>query len=489
MSSSLICITPSLVDDPRHNLEKWTENVETHARSMCAMHDVTGALSLVMTDEKWQRLPVNLTNPVDVANGQPAVYRARPDYDLPADHAGNATAAVVNLHRMGVTRHNDFSFASSALTTALLASIGEANDDTLRTTFPDLAPYMLTPRQIVDTMLAKHGVATGDDVSKLLTPLSKPLTSLSDLTKHMSTFLLASQRLTRSGQGETAYNYFKLFLESVSGFPSIGMCLTTYYSAYPAIANQSLATLFPHLENMKDYLLKSDPGNPFSGSAQHGGLTRKQRRERANQQKGKGHQTKTNQANSRTQVRTPRWSPHGPTLLAATPAPTPTNTTDYAPYIVEIQRLQSMLTAQAQSPYQYAQFGMPVPPQPVTALSVSRPREFYCWLHGWNNTHHGPTCKIMGSYTSYTIDMKSATGPYNTGGNPKVGVPVYLHRFPSDKPPFFSMSCAPCLPSPSHVCAELTFNSPFLPFPHPNPSPVSSDKASVVPHEDTNGAV
>ncbi len=64
-------------------------------------------------------------------------------------------------------------------------------------------------------------------------------------------------------------------------------------------------------------------------------------------------------------------------LLAATPAPTPTNTTDYAPYIEEIQRLQFMLTAQAQSPYQYAQFGMPVPPQPVTALSVSRPREFY----------------------------------------------------------------------------------------------------------------
>ena len=45
---------------------------------MCAMHDVTGALSLVMTDEKWERMPVNLTNPLDVAAGQPAVYRARP---------------------------------------------------------------------------------------------------------------------------------------------------------------------------------------------------------------------------------------------------------------------------------------------------------------------------------------------------------------------------------------------------------------------------
>jgi hypothetical protein len=174
-----------------------------------------------MPDAKWERMPVNLVNPIDIANGQPAVYRARPAYDMPQAHANNTTSAVVNIHRMAVTKHNDFSSASSALTTALLASIGEANEDTLQTTFSDLAPYMLTPRQIVDTMLDKHGVATGDDANKLLIPLSQQLTSLSDLTKHMSTFLLASQRLTRSGQGETPYNYFKLFLESVAGFPSI----------------------------------------------------------------------------------------------------------------------------------------------------------------------------------------------------------------------------------------------------------------------------
>jgi hypothetical protein len=96
-------------------------------------------------------------SPVDVTAGQPAVYCNRLTYAMPADHAGNATAAVVNIHRMAATRHNDFSFASSSLTTALLASLGEANENTLRTTFPDLAPYMLDPRQIVDTMLAKHG--------------------------------------------------------------------------------------------------------------------------------------------------------------------------------------------------------------------------------------------------------------------------------------------------------------------------------------------
>ncbi len=111
-----------------------------------------------------------------MAAGQPAVYRHRPTFDMPAAHADNAPSATVNIHRMAAAKHNDFSVAGSSLNTAVLASLGEANEDTLRTTFPDLAPYMLTPRQIVDTMIAKHGVVTGDDVSKLLTSLSKPLT-------------------------------------------------------------------------------------------------------------------------------------------------------------------------------------------------------------------------------------------------------------------------------------------------------------------------
>ena len=72
-SSATYTITPSLVDNPRQHLEAWTESVETHARSMCIMHDVTGALTLVMPDAKWDLMPVNLTNPADVANGQPAV--------------------------------------------------------------------------------------------------------------------------------------------------------------------------------------------------------------------------------------------------------------------------------------------------------------------------------------------------------------------------------------------------------------------------------
>ncbi len=127
--------------------------------------------------------------------------------------------------------------ASSTLNTALLASVGEKNWNHLKTAFSALKLYMLSPREIVDTMRAKHGVAiaTSDDVSRLRYPLSRALTSLSDLTGHMDSFLLASQRLTRSGQGETDYKYFEVFLETVSSFPSVPASMAGYYTQYPAI--------------------------------------------------------------------------------------------------------------------------------------------------------------------------------------------------------------------------------------------------------------
>jgi hypothetical protein len=116
-----------------------------------------------------------------------------------------------------------------------LASIGSANETHLRTVFPTKNPYMLTPREIVDTMIAKHGVATSDDIGKLREPLSRALTSVTDLANHMDLFLLASQRLTRSGQGEKDYRYFELFLKTVSGFPTIALSLPGYYFTCPAI--------------------------------------------------------------------------------------------------------------------------------------------------------------------------------------------------------------------------------------------------------------
>jgi hypothetical protein len=97
---------------------------------------------------------------------------------------------------------------SSALAKALLVSVGDENQTHLRTTFVNVKIYALTPAQIVTTMIAKHGVATGDDIQRLKEPLSQALLSLSDFERHMDKYLLASQKLTRTGQGLTDYAYF-----------------------------------------------------------------------------------------------------------------------------------------------------------------------------------------------------------------------------------------------------------------------------------------
>jgi hypothetical protein len=42
------------------------EEIETHARNLCAQHDVTGALTLVASDGVWNSIPANLANAAGV---------------------------------------------------------------------------------------------------------------------------------------------------------------------------------------------------------------------------------------------------------------------------------------------------------------------------------------------------------------------------------------------------------------------------------------
>ncbi len=113
--------TQTLANDSRAQLEPSLEDFETHARNLCAQHDVTGALTLVAFNLVWQSIPANQTTAVRIAAGDPP-HRARPTWDQP--HANNAAAAVVSLYKMEAQRHAGYSMASSTLNTALLASVG-----------------------------------------------------------------------------------------------------------------------------------------------------------------------------------------------------------------------------------------------------------------------------------------------------------------------------------------------------------------------------
>ncbi len=81
--------------------------------------------------------PRKLENPAKVAAGtHPLQFRSRSTWDMPAAHSNSVSAAVVSIYREEATRHRDFSKGSSALTTALLDSVEEANRTHLKTAFP-----------------------------------------------------------------------------------------------------------------------------------------------------------------------------------------------------------------------------------------------------------------------------------------------------------------------------------------------------------------
>ncbi len=178
--------------------------------------------------------------------------------------------------------------------------------------------------------------------------------------------MLASQRLTRSGQGETDYSYFELFLETVSGFPTIALSLPGYYLQFPAILQQSLATLFPYLEKLRDHLLRGDPASPFSGSAKGGSPGKsgkrnpKTRANRANRPRNQPpeRQTVTNPSHQHC------WGPAGPLANLAVSSDTTNTQPAYSAYMSEMQEIRTMLAAMTASPMHGLHTGMLVHPPP-----------------------------------------------------------------------------------------------------------------------------
>jgi hypothetical protein len=105
-------------------------------------------------------------------------------------------------------------------------------------------------------MFKNHASLTGPDLKKLSAPLFEPLQAVAELEAHMSKFVLASLKLMATGHGEDSYRYFELFLEAIKGFLLISTTLDGFYQRYPTVPQQTITTLFGHLEPMISHLIE-----------------------------------------------------------------------------------------------------------------------------------------------------------------------------------------------------------------------------------------
>ncbi len=431
------------------------------------------------------------------AGTHPAAYEARPTWALPNSPAATASNGAFSLYRDALARNHAYAAATSTLAQALLASIGPENKVSLEATFDPDPLYSLTPRQIVDAMFAEHGTTNPQDLAVLRAPLHEPLPALANLERHMNFFLLASKKLTTADQGKTPYEYFEIFLETLKGSPVVGQCLPANYAVNTTMATRNLGTLYPYLKSQLEFFLIQSTASPFSGAA----IPAPKPKNKNKKKKGaKGGQI-------------PKWGPYGRAMYAAAPpnfasgifeaAVTPSSNLQEAH--AEIHRLHQVMAQQGNLSAAYSNFGHAVqhtlPPTVPSAHFVQnfgdRSRPHYCYVHGFNISHDGPACRVMGSDPRYTAAMKAATTPVGTGGNPNVGPPVSLpFRFSS--PPV----CLPCLfstsptkdnskpPAPNDetasarlaTCVALTIRGENHPSrtrvdgPQPLPSPLSNLK-------------
>jgi hypothetical protein len=141
--------------------------------------------------------------------------------------------------RLEMDMHFAYAMANKALATAILDSVGESNKAALKVAFHPRLLHFLTPIEMVTEMFRKHAALTGPDLQKLRAPLHEPLVAIADLEKHMTTFQLASMKLSDTGHGEDAYRYFEWFKETVKGFPLIATTMVGYYAMQPFVRVQT----------------------------------------------------------------------------------------------------------------------------------------------------------------------------------------------------------------------------------------------------------
>jgi hypothetical protein len=242
----------SLADNPRTQIHDWFEDLSAKARDLCSQWDSTGAITLIATDAVWRAIPGHTTGPATSL-----VYRDRPDYSAPAALAPTATAVELVNWRLEMQMHFAYTAAQSALATAILDSVGLANQAALKVAHHPTLPHFLSPLQMVEEMFRKHAALTGPNLQKLRAPLLEPMLAIADIETHITTFMLmlASMKLSATGHGEGPYRYFEGFLATIQSFPIVVTAIADYYNTHPLVANQTMASLFAYLTPQVPHLI------------------------------------------------------------------------------------------------------------------------------------------------------------------------------------------------------------------------------------------
>jgi hypothetical protein len=373
MSTTAFEIT--LVEHPRQKFTQFYALVVSEFGSECCGALDNGLLGYLVNDTLWATLPNNL---IDDGAGN-LIARPRPTIHLVTPTLQNAaTSAAAQKWKVKMDNRKQVIDTLLRLKNKLIASLGPSDQAML--SHPIFGMMNVTPRQIMDHLIATYGHLDSSDLLRLDQDLLIKMTSAEVFETVSSKHKIIHDKLAFAGQPLSEHLKCRKLKEATYHVPSIKMAIDSYHTARPLVANQTFITLVAHITEQAPNFIPSSSDLLYHTSPSF--------------------DTATNIAYQAILARLDSLS---------IPSPSSSGTSS-----------SSTAAAAMATPTQQ-------PPAPPSrrgrgdrrrtsgrggrgGTTPASPARVYCYLHGYDGNHSGAYCLTMlRNVTLYTADKRVAT--------------------------------------------------------------------------------
>ena len=360
--------TINLEEDPEIAYFTWKVEAEDVASNAATVVEPTGLLTLIMKDNEWATYPPNRTT----SPGGTITIAPRPVIPAHTPITAGMLNATISVAKYNNDRFDLWHAAKESFKAQLVRSLGPTLAGTIGP-----PPHGFKTITVMDIMAAvedQYGTIDQVALQRMQESLEVRLENVRDLNKHLAS--LTKHILMHEAAGFPLEDYLRVkhFRQSVGHHPQIAACIASYDDknidhrthSYAAITKYVVTHLAPILST-------------------------------------------ASQMTSQTKAFV---------AVSATPVTLQEMSTAYQAVMTELEKLKHKTNNKRNQKGQGKGKDKKLKLEGSKKTSDKTDKcEFYCFVHGGQNSHTSQQCKVMANQpTNFTADQRKATGPNSPPG-------------------------------------------------------------------------
>lgn len=376
----------SLADNPSQHLDDFRVSLDELASSLCRQfYPVRGLLELQVSRTQAQFQELHLGEVNEDGEFIPQVFPPLPE--APAALANNANPVAVANHTLAYKKVEAVHVALGSMKTKVLAACGKTISAELRGLPGGISGISLA--DILQYLEEHYGVATESDIDRLNDLLAVPFVSTNSFRAEAAQMKITFSKLVRFGQPIAELAKMKYLAKATLLFPDIVEGIKDYKKSNAVLAERSFEGMVTYINLHVPTVTTGDMG--YVGVAIAGPL----------QPPITATDAVAIQAAALVQAALPLLLQHFANLAVGVPA-------------AQVAPQQS--SGRRGGGGQAGRGGRGGGRAAGRGRGPPGLQPHYCFAHGWQHSHAGPTCLVMINDPTYTPDMRNATAPAFIGG-------------------------------------------------------------------------